>query len=310
MKPHSILLLALAATSINATTPDLQGNPLGGRLAERACPHVREIDGVKRCIGNKGGREAEAIQIEDRMTEGGFNSGEEKPERRSPRVDGSSWKRHETEDVEKRICPPSRKRDGAGQEDCMISRDRRDGVHIERVSKAETGKRDADSSAVCVSCRFKRWFDPNSGRDKKVRDAFVTDPERLEGSEAGDTLITRDIDQREADPDWIAALNGPNREKRAGGGDGGGSSGGDSGSSSEGSSSSGNDEGSLGSGSSGAAAGSSGGSEGKAAAIGLSMGLCVAVTALWIGKEVLGWGFTMLLGVLVGMEDALLVFDS
>jgi hypothetical protein len=50
--------------------------------------------------------------------------------------------------------------------------------------------------------------------------------------------------------------------------------------------------------------------EGKAASMGVSLGLCVGVTALWIGKEVVGWGFTIFLGIFVGVENALLVFGS
>lgn len=50
--------------------------------------------------------------------------------------------------------------------------------------------------------------------------------------------------------------------------------------------------------------------EGKAASMAVSLGLCVGVTALWIGKEVVGWGFTILLGIFVVVENMLLVFDS
>lgn len=125
----------------------------------------------------------------------------------------------------------------------------------------------------------------------QIKEAFVTDPDRQERT-------TSVVDA------WAGCPSGINNKDKRDSTEGPAAE--DSSWSDDGTSSSGEGAG----GASGSSDDSGNDAEERADAMSVSLGLCVGATALWLGMEVVSWGFTILLELLVGLENAILVFDS
>lgn len=87
MKSQSVFLLALAATLTTAAPATLLDHPISdesnlytrSQFEQRACPHVHEVDGVKRCIGSRKRRDLEPGAADFKR----WNYGDHSPNKRN-----------------------------------------------------------------------------------------------------------------------------------------------------------------------------------------------------------------------------------
>jgi hypothetical protein len=163
MKPFSLLAVALGVASTAAVPTAAQDHPVldepeiytGSQFEQRACPHVHEADGGKRCIGSKERRDL------DSGSEGleRFSYGDHGPNKRDERVTNPMEK--------KRMCP--HKREDGGQEDCIMSKDRRDEESFEyglQKDENRVDKRSAEPESE--PAQFVTGSNPNEyGSDRK-----------------------------------------------------------------------------------------------------------------------------------------------